>query len=195
METSGIGLSGVLLWLTLAIGVVVIGVPAAVIGCTVLLRARAARPGRTGAAPAALAESHARRVRRWSLGGLAAGVVAGLAFIAASRVPVALFCCPVCYLLGMLAGEVTARPAERDTRRAATLEGAIEILLLGAILIAAASSLDVPGPSVPPAASTAVSVMLWSGLACAPAAILSWLVLSGRTRRRPPRDAQPTMAA
>ena len=92
---------------------------------------------------------------------------------------------------------IAARPqpaegAERDIdelqRRQAgrAIAGAVlglQLVVLAALMIAGSNGLAVPVPDLAPSAYLGSRVMIWAGLGCAAAAVVSWLVLSGWTGR------------
>jgi hypothetical protein len=143
MRYQHVGFFGPLIWLQLVIIGVVIGLPVLFAGAALLLRLRSARRAGPPAAKAADAagndaagndaagkaagpagaarQLYLSRVRRYGLGGLLAGAIVGLLCVAAGRAVLALFCCALGYLLGLLAGELAATAPERDLLRTASL--------------------------------------------------------------------------
>ncbi len=85
-------------------------------------------------------------------------------------------------------GEAADRDIDELQRRQAgrAITGAVlalQLIALAALLIAGSNGLAVPVPSVSPTAYLGSRIMIWTGLGCAAAAALSWLVLSGWIRR------------
>lgn len=121
-EHAGIAGPGGMTWLQLVIVGVVIGVPVLAAGGALLFRLRSARTAARSPAPgAAQRERYLRQVRRYGLGGLLAGALAGLLCVAAGSPVPAVFCCALGYLLGLLIGELAATAPDRDALRTASL--------------------------------------------------------------------------
>jgi hypothetical protein len=121
-EHAGILVAGGLWWIQLVIIGAVVGVPLLAGGGALLLRARSA--GRAARAPepgAGLRGRYAGQVRRCGLAGLVAGGLAGVWCVAAGRPVLAVLCCAIGYLLGLLFAEATAAVPDRDALRTAGL--------------------------------------------------------------------------
>lgn len=116
------GVPAVPIWFWLILAGVVIGVPAVVIVCALLLRARASRSALrvTGHRPGP-ARAQVSRVTRCGLAGLGAGVLIGVALIVTGYGSLAVLSCAGGYLGGVLVGEYTGEPPARAPVREAPL--------------------------------------------------------------------------
>lgn len=95
-------------------------------------------------------------------------------------------------------GEGADRDIDELQRRQAgrAIAGAVlglQLIALAALLLTGSSGLGVPIPAIAPSAYLGSWIMIWAGLCCAVGGALSWLVLSGWTRRtRPAAGGAPT---
>jgi hypothetical protein len=204
-EHAGIAGPGGLIWLQLVIVGVVIGVPVLAAGGAMMFRLRSARMAARSPAPGAgQRERYFSQVRRCSRAGLLVGALAGLACVAAGRPVLAVFCCALGYLLGLLTGEVAAAAPDRDAVRTASLTvrrpagyaprwARYAALFSGVVMIAAPvvfsvtpgiryrSSQPVPGVMLPGGTTSWPSLVTSAGGAALAATVL---VLGGLTLRR-----------
>lgn len=112
----------VLLWVWLLFAGILIGLPVLIIVVAVALRRRASRKAfGQDSGPGAAARSHAHRVTRSGLAGLAAGVLLALILVLDGRADLAPLGVAGGYLAGLLAGEFAAQPAREGQVRAASL--------------------------------------------------------------------------
>jgi hypothetical protein len=115
MRYSSAGLPGfTIFWIDLQVAFIWVGVPALVVGASVWWATRRARAGGTAAL--------ARRARTGRLAGIAAGAAVGVAAVWYHQVWLAPAAVGAGYLLGMLAGELTAGPRPAGPLRVASLQ-------------------------------------------------------------------------
>jgi hypothetical protein len=92
-------------------------------------------------------------------------------------------------------GQVADDALRRQAGRA--ILGAVlglEMFVLATVLILGSNGLMVPNPVTAPGAYLGGQIMVYAGLGCAGAGLVSWLVLSGWTRRPRPRPPAPGVA-
>ncbi len=157
--THALAITAIPVWIWLTLAAIFIGVPAAIIGIAVLLRARASRVAmRQADAPPPDARTQARRARRYGLAGLGIGVLLGVALVLDQRGGLAPLTCAGGYLIGLLIGEYAGQPPARGPVRAATLRArrpadyaphwAVAVVVLAAALTVAAPVAFAAAPSI-----------------------------------------------